>query len=156
MTRSLKHAHDPLHSVHIKETNLCQAEHACVSKLGLSAEWNETDVSRVWTNVFFFFRGERLLGLTTGDGWPKSQQCDEGRQRWSEICLGLNEGAWGEWLSGTDVTPLASLCLNKSCSRSFNLHMLTGTSEFPEERCREKKTGEENKKELCPSLLQKA
>lgn len=41
-------------------------------------------------------------------------------------------------LSEADVTPLTSLCLNKSCSKSFYLHMLTGTSEFPEEKCREK------------------
>lgn len=42
--------------------------------------------------------------------------------------------------------------------------MLTGTSEIPEERCREKKgrgekekkkTQEKTQKELCPSLLQK-
>lgn len=36
-------------------------------------------------------------------------------------------------------------CLNKSCSRSFYLHMLTGTSEFPEEKCREKKMGKKKK-----------
>lgn len=41
--------------------------------------------------------------------------------------------------------PLSSLCLNKSCSRSFYLHMLTGTSEFPEETCREKKVEEKNR-----------
>lgn len=139
MTSSLKHAHDPLHSVHIQETSLCQAEHACVRKQGLSGARDETDVSWVWTNVFFFFRGEGLLGLTAGDGCPKSQQCGDGRQRWSETCLGLNEGGWGERLSKADVTPISSLCLNKSCSRSFYLHMLTGTSEFPEERCREEK-----------------
>lgn len=57
--------------------------------------------------------------------------------------------------------PLSSLCLNKSCSRSFYLHMLTGTSELPEETHREKKmedkkTEEENQKELCPSPLLKA
>ena len=69
-------------------------------------------------------------------------------------------------MSEADVTPLSSPCLNKSCSRSFYLHMLTGTSEFPEERCREKKMEKKKKKqrkrhretekELCPSLLQKA
>lgn len=67
-------------------------------------------------------------------------------------------------MSEADVTPLSSLRLNKSCSRSFYLHMLTGTSEFPEERCREKKMEKkktekrhrEIEKELCPSLLQKA
>lgn len=49
-------------------------------------------------------------------------------------------------MSEADVTPISSLCLNKSCSRSFYLHMLTGTSEFPEERCREKKMeGEKNR-----------
>lgn len=48
--------------------------------------------------------------------------------------------------------------LNKSCSKSFYLHMLTGTSEFPEERCKEKKMERkrEKEKELCLSLLQKA
>lgn len=30
-----------------------------------------------------------------------------------------------------DVTLIPSRCLNKSCSRSFYLHMLTGTSEIP-------------------------
>lgn len=53
--------------------------------------------------------------------------------------FGNEWGGWGERLSEADVTPLSSLCLNKSCSRSFYLHMLTGTSEFPEETCREKK-----------------
>lgn len=49
-------------------------------------------------------------------------------------------------MSEADVTPISSLCLNKSCSRSFYLHMLTGTSEFPEERCRGKKMeGEKNR-----------
>lgn len=88
MTSSLKHAQDPSHSVHIQETNRCQAEHACVPKQGLSVERYETDVSWVWTNVFFFFRGEGLLYLTAGDGCPKSQQCGDER----EICLAMNEG----------------------------------------------------------------
>lgn len=54
--------------------------------------------------------------------------------------------------------PFPSPFLNKSCSKSFYLHMLTGTSEFPEERCKEKKMERkrEKEKELCPSLLQKA
>lgn len=32
-----------------------------------------------------------LLGLTAGDGCPKSQQCSDVRQRWSKICSGLNK-----------------------------------------------------------------
>lgn len=32
------------------------------------------------------------MGLTAGDGCPTSRQCNEGRQRWSETCLGWNEG----------------------------------------------------------------
>lgn len=58
-------------------------------KQGLPVVRDETDVSWVWTNVFFFFGGEGLLGLTAGDGCPKSQQCIDGRQRLREI---LNEG----------------------------------------------------------------
>ncbi len=104
------------------------------------------------------------MGLTAGDGCPTSHQHDEGRQRWSETCLGWNTRDEEKGLSAADVTPFSSSCLNKSCSRSFYLHMLTGTSEFPEERCREKKEEKKNRKkdkrrrgrELCPSLLQKA
>lgn len=64
--------------------------------------------------------------------------------RWGEAeverdMFGMEWGGWGEGLSEADVTPPPLPCLNKSCSRSFYLHMLTGTSEFPEERCREKK-----------------
>ena len=38
------------------------------------------------------------------------------------------------------------LCLNKSCSRSFYLHMLTGTSEFPRGEMWREKDGEEKTK----------
>lgn len=71
-----------------------------------------------------------------------------GGRGWERYVWNWMRGEWGERLSEADVTPISSLCLNKSCSRSFYLHMLTGTSEFPEERCRgkrwrEKKTEEE-------------
>lgn len=38
--------------------------------------------------ILFLQRGEGLVGLTAGDGCPTSHQCGEGRQRWSEACLG--------------------------------------------------------------------
>lgn len=80
------------------------------------------------------------MGLTAGDCCPTSHQCREGRQRWSEDMFGIERGGSVEGLLEADVTPsLLFPCLNKSCSRSFYLHMLTGTSEFPTERCREKK-----------------
>lgn len=141
MTSSRKHAQDLLHSVHIQETNLCQTQHAYVRKQGLSAEQDETDVSWVWTNVFFFFR-ERGFSEVDCRGWlPHIPPVQWGKTEVEWDMFGIEWGRSGEGLSETDVTPsLSSPCLNKSCSRSFYLHMLTGTSEFPEERCKEKKT----------------
>lgn len=73
-----------------------RVQHARLRKQALSAERGETDVSHVWTNVFFFFReGKAHRGLTAGDGCPTSHRRSEGRQRWSETCLG-----WNEWDEG--------------------------------------------------------
>lgn len=57
-------------------------------------------------------------------------------------------------MSEADVTPPPSSppsrCLNKSCTKSFYLHMLTGTVE----KCTVKKIGLE-KREWVKTLLQK-
>lgn len=120
-------------------------QHARVRKQGLSAERDETDVSRGLDKcILFLQREEGLVGLTAGDGCPTSHQCRVGRQRWGETCLGWNEGDEEKQMWPPS---LPSPRLNKSCSRSFYLHMLTGTSEFPEERSREKKDGERKNRE---------
>lgn len=87
--------------------------------------------------ILFLQRERGLAGLTAGDGCPTSHQRGEGRQRWSETCLGWSED--GVRRRGCQKQMCPPPCLNKSCSRSFYLHMLTGTSEFPEERRREKR-----------------
>lgn len=72
--------------------------------------------------------------MTAGDGCPKSHQRSDVRRRWSKDMSrmdGISWGSEGGEEEAADVTPISSLCLNKSCSRSFYLHMLTGTSEIP-------------------------
>lgn len=82
---------------------------------------------------------ERLSGVDCRGWLPHIPPVRWGEAEVERDMFGMERGGWGEGLSEADVTPLSSPCWNKSCSRSFYLHMLTGTSEFPEEKCGEKK-----------------
>lgn len=132
---------------------------ASLHKPGLSAAQDEAD-ARVWTNVFFSFgrNGWRWRWFTGYDcrGWlpqiPPAQWCEaEVEQRHVEdgISWGSEGGRKEEeaFFQRQMWPPSPPFCLNKSCSRSFYLHMLTGTSEIPGgETSREEDRGGRRKK----------
>lgn len=103
--------------------------------------------------ILFLQRGEGLVGLTAGDGCPTSHQtgCEgwgwRGRGGEEHVLDGMKR--MRRWVLRSRCDPPFSLpcCLNKSCSRSFYLHMLTGTSEFPRETTRANEMKGEKKKQ---------
>lgn len=94
-----------------------------------------------WSGQMYSFSSEggRLSGVDWREQLPHIPPVWWVKAEVERDMFGIEWGGWGKGLSEADVTPLSSPCLNKSCSRSFYLHMLTGTSELPGERCREKK-----------------
>lgn len=110
----------------------------------------QSGMRQMWarSGQMYSFSSERR-GLSGVDcrGWlPHIPPARWGEAEVERDMFGMEWGGWGEELSEADVTPFSSFCLNKSCSRSFYLHMLTGTSELPEERCREKKNNRKKDK----------
>lgn len=104
----------------------------------------QSEMRQMWagSGQMYSFSSERgqLSGVDCRGWLPHIPPVQWGKAEVEWDMFGMEWGGSGEGLSEADVTPsLSSPCLNKSCSRSFYLHMLTGTSEFPEERCTEKK-----------------
>lgn len=135
-----------------KTTNLVQGCNACVCKHCLLLHWDIA--GEMWA-------GSRQMYSFSSGGKPGLQ--DTVAPNPKVAATGSRGGAqclwdWVRWMSRKagrsrcDPPPPIppSLCLNKSCSRSFYLYMTTGSSKFPVDGCREEKNRLRKVERLVP------